>query len=194
MDVRIKAVTFDAEAHRYFWSGKEFYGITGAIGKLMGKNYPETDIVHIATIYGHDVHAESEAWIKSGRRPSTEAGKWIVNTLEMLKENGMEGYEAELIVSDFEGTASCIDIVGHKKDGSVILFDIKTTSYFDRSYCSLQLSVYRKLYEACYGNKVSGLYVLGTKSARVFRIIDTGDEKVERVLDMNRRKACSITM
>ena len=50
MDNRIKAVTFDEEKHRYFYNGRELRGVTGAIGKLMGKSFPDTDVVKLATM------------------------------------------------------------------------------------------------------------------------------------------------
>ena len=90
----------------------------------------------------------------------------------------------------FEGTASKVDVVVTTVEGFAYLFDIKTTSKFDRSYCSLQLSVYKKLFEACYGGRETGrvnsMFVLGTKAKRRFRIIEQDDSKVQKILDMNK--------
>ena len=191
MDNRIKAVEFIPDKHEYWYTEgnvhKQLHGVTAPIGKLMNKSFPDTVLVQAATIYGHDVHSESELWIKEGKEPSSEAGKWVVQYLKefQIKYNVVK-YEAELLVSDFIGTASCIDIVAHLPDGKAVLFDIKTTSHFDRAYCSLQLSVYKKLYEACYGGNVCGLFVLGTKSKRTFRIIEQEASKVQKVLEMNK--------
>ena len=191
MDNRIKAVEFIPDKHEYWYTEgnvhKQLHGVTTPIGKLMNKSFPDTVLVQAATIYGHDVHSESELWIKEGKEPSSEAGKWVVQYLKefQIKYNVVK-YEAELLVSDFIGTASCIDIVAHLPDGKAVLFDIKTTSHFDRAYCSLQLSVYKKLYEACYGGTVCGLFVLGTKSKRTFRIIEQEASKVQKILEMNK--------
>ena len=191
MDNRIKAVEFIPDKHEYWYTEgnvhKQLHGVTTPIGKLMNKSFPDTVLVQAATIYGHDVHSESELWIKEGKEPSSEAGKWVVQYLKefQIKYNVVK-YEAELLVSDFIGTASCIDIVAHLPDGKAVLFDIKTTSHFDRAYCSLQLSVYKKLYEACYGGNVCGLFVLGTKSKRTFRITEQEASKVQKVLEMNK--------
>ena len=191
MDNRIKAVEFIPDKHEYWYTEgnvhKQLHGVTTPIGKLMNKSFPDTVLVQAATIYGHDVHSESELWIKEGKEPSSEAGKWVVQYLKefQIKYNVVK-YEAELLVSDFIGTASCIDIVAHLPDGKAVLFDIKTTSHFDRAYCSLQLSVYKKLYEACYGGNVCGLFVLGTKTKRTFRIIEQEASKVQKVLEMNK--------
>ena len=191
MDNRIKAVEFIPDKHEYWYTEgnvhKQLHGVTTPIGKLMNKSFPDTVLVQAATIYGHDVHSESELWIKEGKEPSSEAGKWVVQYLKefQIKYNVVK-YEAELLVSDFIGTASCIDIVAHLPDGKAVLFDIKTTSHFDRAYCSLQLSVYKKLYEACYGGNVCGLFVLSTKSKRTFRIIEQEESKVQKILEMNK--------
>lgn len=182
MDNRIKAVTFDEETHKYYYEGKELHGVTGTIGKLMGKNFPDTEIVQLATMYGVDVHKEIENYYNNNGNLSTEAAKWVVDELGKVSDS----IESEVMVSDFEGTASKVDIVMHLKDGTVRLYDIKTTSHFDRAYCSLQLSVYKRLYEACYGEKVSGLFVLGTKAKRTFRIIEQEKNKVQKVLDINK--------
>ena len=192
MDTRIKAIEFLEKEHEYWFTDsngkhRQLHGVTGAIGKLMGKKFPDTDTVKLATLYGHDVHSDSENWIKDGIEPSTEAGKWLVNYLKELKKMcNITAYEAELLVSDFEATASCIDIVAHRKDGKAILFDIKTTTTFDRAYCSLQLSVYKRLFEEVYGEEVADLYVLGTKSKRAFHILEQDKSKVQKVLDMNK--------
>ena len=192
VDNRVKAIEFDEENHKYWFTDsnckhRELHGVTGAIGKLMGKSFPNTVLVQASTIYGHDVHSESELWIREGKEPSTQAGKWIIQQLKefQIKHNVVK-YEAELLVSDFEGTASCIDIVAHLANGNSILFDIKTTSHFDREYCSLQLSVYKKLFEQNYNEHVLGMYVLGTKSKRAFRIIQQEDSKVNKILNMNK--------
>lgn len=191
MDTRVKAIEFIPDKHEYWYTEgnvhKQLHGITSPISKLMNKSFPATVLVQASTIYGHDVHSESEMWIKEGKEPSTLAGKWVVEQLQdFRKKNNVVKYEAELLVSDFIGTASCIDIVAHLPDGNCTLFDIKTTSHFDREYCSLQLSVYKKLYEACYGGNVCGLFVLGTKAKRRFRIIEQEASKVQKILDMNK--------
>lgn len=199
MDSRIKAVIFDEENHKYAYNGKELYGVTGAIGKLMGKSFPDTDTVKLATMYGSDVHKEIENYFNlhghffNDSPLSTEGARWIVQELKEFC-NGLlldraDSIECEVMVSDFEGTASKVDIVISTVEGNAYLFDIKTTSHFDRPYCSLQLSVYKRLYEACYDRNVNAMFVLGTKMKRSFRILQQEDSKIRRILIMNREKA-----
>ena len=187
MDTRVKSIQFDEEAHKYFYSGKELHGVTGAIGKLMGKSFPDTDIVKLATIYGSDVHKEVENYYNSDSKIlSSDGAKWIVAYLDLFKlKHFVNKIECEVMVSDFEGTASKIDVVVRTDVGAYI-FDIKTTSHFDRAYCSLQLSVYKKLYEQCYEDNIIGMFVLGTKSKRAFRILEQEQTKVDKILAMNK--------
>ena len=196
MDTRVKAVTFNEEEHKYFYEGKELHGVTGAIGKLTGKSFPDTDVVKLATMYGTDVHKEVENYFNrhghwfNDSQLSTEGAKWVVEELrsfcDSLILDRATSIECEVMVSDFEGTASKVDIVLRTLSNKAYLFDIKTTSHFDREYCSLQLSVYKKLFEACYGTRVDGMFVLGTKSKRRFRIIEQTDAMVQKILDMNK--------
>ena len=197
MDSRIYQVEFIEDKHEYWYTEgnvrKRLHGVTGAIGKLMGKSFPDTDVVRLATMYGSDVHKEVENYYNNGGKLSTEAAKWVVSELsrkadELLIDvkDSVEDIKCEVLVSDFEGTASKVDVVMRTREGKVWLFDIKTTSHFDRAYCSLQLSVYKKLYEACYGGNVCGLFVLGTKSKRTFRIIEQEASKVQKILEMNK--------
>ena len=197
MDSRIYQVEFIEDKHEYWYTEgnvrKRLHGVTGAIGKLMGKSFPDTDVVHLATMYGSDVHKEVENYYNNGGKLSTEAAKWVVSELSRKADelpidvkDSVEDIKCEVMVSDFEGTASKVDVVMRTREGKVWLFDIKTTSHFDRAYCSLQLSVYKKLYEACYGGNVCGLFVLGTKSKRTFRIIEQEASKVQKVLELNK--------
>jgi hypothetical protein len=191
IDERIRAVIFNEEEHSYWYNGKELHGVTGAIGKMLGKSFPDTDTVKIATLYGHDVHSEVEHYFNDGRKDlSSEGAEWVVETMEhcgdKLFGDRVEEIKSEVMVSDFDGTASKVDLVLRTLSGNDVLFDIKTTSTFNREYCSLQLSVYKKLYEQNYNRNVTGLFVLGTKSRRAFRIIEQPSSKVDKILGMNK--------
>lgn len=191
MDARIKAVNFNEEEHTYWYQGKELHGVTGAIGKLMGKNFPDNDTVKLATIYGSDVHKDVENYYNEGRKDlSSEGAKWVIAELEKFcytcSLDPVKKIECEVMVSDFEGTASKVDVVAWHESGKATLFDIKTTSKFDRPYCSLQLSVYKRLFEENYSTEVKGLFVLGSKAQRSFRILEQEGTKVRKILQMNK--------
>ncbi len=190
MDERIKAVIFDEKEHSYWYNGKELHGVTGIIGKLMGKEFPDNDTVKLATIYGSDIHKEVENHYNRQGKLYTEGAKWVVAELERFSNmcilDPVMKIECEVMVSDFEGTASKVDVVAWHESGKATLFDIKTTSKFDRPYCSLQLSVYKRLFEENYETDVHGLYVLGTKAKRSFHILEQARNMVGKVLAMNK--------
>ena len=191
MDNRIKAVIFNEEEHIYTYNGKKLKGITSALGKFLEKDFPCNETVKIATVYGSAVHKAVENYLNSGNKNlSSEGEKWVITELEKFAKDitgksAIECCEGEVMVSDFETTASKVDIVLHSKDGAY-LFDVKTTSHFDRFYCSLQLSIYKKLYEENYGEKVKGMFVLGTKQKRKFRILEQNKELVDKILSYNK--------
>lgn len=196
MDVRVKAIEFVEDEHEYWFTDsdgnrRQLHGITGAIGKKLGKSFPDTDIVKLATIYGSDVHKEVENYYNNGGQLSSEGAKWVVKELSefanSLHHDHAESIQCEVMVSDFEGTASKVDVVMHTTEGAY-LFDIKTTSKFDREYCSLQLAVYKYLYERCYDEKVLNTYVLATKSKNRFRTLDREESKIIQLLNMNKEE------
>ncbi len=196
MDARVKAIEFLEDEHEYWFTDsngnrRQLHGITGAIGKKLGKSFPDTDIVKLATIYGSDVHKEVENYYNNGGQLSSEGAKWVIEELShfanSLVNDRAENIQCEVMVSDFEGTASKVDVVMHTIGGAY-LFDIKTTSKFDREYCSLQLAVYKYLYEKCYGEKVLNTYVLATKSKNRFRTLDREESIVTKLLAMNKEE------
>ena len=191
MDKRIEAVVFNEKEHSYWYNGKALKGVTGAIGAIMGKKFPDTDTVRLATMYGSDVHKEIENYYnREGGTLSTEGAKWVVDELNRFcntcKLDSVKKIQCEVMVSDFEGTASKVDVVAWHESGKATIFDIKTTSEFNRAYCSLQLSVYKRLFESNYDTEVLNMFVLGTKAKRSFHILQQEDCKVRKILQMNK--------
>lgn len=201
MDARVKSIEFIEDKHEYWFTDeqgqhKRLHGVTGAIGKMQGKSFPKTDIVKLATIYGTDVHKEVENYFNlhnhwfNDSELSTEGAKWVVEELKRfcstLVLDKASSIECEVMVSDFEGTASKVDVVIHTQEGNAYLFDIKTTSKFDRPYCSMQLSVYKNLYQKCYDETVVSMHVLGTKQKRLFKILEQEDRLVQKILEVNK--------
>lgn len=190
MDTRIKSVIFDEKNHTYSYQGKRLYGVTQSIGEIISKTFPDTTTVRLATLYGSDIHKEVENYYNNQGILSTQGAKWVVNEInnffDEIKEETVF-VKSEVLVSDFTSTASKIDIVLKTKEGSY-LFDIKTTRHFDRQYCSLQLSCYKRMYEDNYKDKVLGLYVLSVASKRRFHILEQSKEKVDKVFSTNKKK------
>lgn len=190
----ISQVQFDEAAHRYMYfdgtTVRELKGVTAAIARRLGKNFPQSSTtVQLACSYGSQVHKEIERWIEEGKEPDTENGRWLKDAIIDFqnKAGGVDTQKlnAEVTVSDFETTASNVDIVLHTLEG-VFLFDIKTGG-FDRKYCTMQLNAYRLMYGNSYGEKVLGLYVLNTKSRRTFNILACDDKDILRLLEDNHK-------
>lgn len=186
----ISQVQFDEVAHRYFYEGRELKGVTTAIARKLGKNFPQNSTtVQLACSYGSQVHKEIERWIEEGKEPDTENGRWLKDAIIGFQSKvgrvDTQKLNAEVTVSDFETTASNVDIVLHTLEG-VFLFDIKTGG-FDRKYCTMQLNAYRLMYENSYGEKVLGLYVLNTKSKRTFTVFACDDKDILRLLEDNHK-------
>lgn len=194
-DARVKAIEFVEDEHEYWFtdsdgSRRRLHGITGVIGKKLGKSFPDNiPSVELGTIYGSDIHKEVENYYNNGGELFSNGAKWVVEELSRFADSLIydraESIQCEVMVSDFEGTASKVDVVMHTAEGAY-LFDIKTTSKFDREYCTLQLAVYKYLYEKCYDEKVLNTFVLATKSQNRFRTLDRDVSTITKLLDMNK--------
>ena len=185
MDNRIHQVVFDEAKHEYWYEGKKLKGITGTISDMIGKKFPKTDAVFLAAVAGSEVHKEVEKFFKYKKEPLSSQASYVCKTIKDFLPDAV--VYSEVLVSDFVGTASCIDIVLTDKEEKICcLFDIKTTSTFDRKYCTMQLSVYKYLYEKVYERKVNGLYVINTRHRRIYKILPLSDKAVEKILDKNK--------
>ena len=189
----IGQVEFIEDIHQYWITDEKGHrrlnGVTSVIAKKLGKNFPQSSTtVQLACSYGSQVHKEIERWIEEGKEPDTDNGKWlkseIIKIQSKLGKTERQRLEGEKTVSDFENTASNVDVVLHTPEG-VFLADIKT-GQFDRHYCTLQLNAYRLMYENSYSEKVIGMFVLNTKAKRLFRIFACSDEEILRLLEDNK--------
>lgn len=200
MSNNINNVTFNEREHTYWYEGRQMYGVTGAIGAMLGKKFPEgVASVDAVRSYGSQVHKEIENWIKGGcwrvdSKDMSCGAKWVADYF--LARGRMPPLASEVRVSDFVATASNVDIVEHCPahthavgKPAVVLYDIKTGE-FDRQYCSLQLNAYRVMYEKSYGAMVLDMRVLCVKDRRVYRIYDYDgmDSRIDLLFLHNRRK------
>lgn len=183
----IAQVEFDEEKHEYTYRGRSLKGITGAIGAYLGKNYPRGNAtVEVAASYGSQVHKEVERYFMEGVKPTTDSARYVTGVLEEhMQRYGGQKVACEVRVSDFAGTASNVDVVMYMADGSVRLYDIKT-GVFDRTYCTLQLNAYDIMWHECYGQEVSAMQVICTKTRRVFDITRGRQDLAIKLLAWNK--------
>ena len=141
-------VDFNESTHQYFLEGKELQGITST---LVHRAYPhDYDGVSDEKLaeraeYGHKVHDMIEFCITNG--VDSEMPEW-----KMFKElisNPMRiPICCEYIVTDYEHFASPIDLVLMGEDGGIILVDIKTNYAPPLEKATVQLSWYKRQFEA----------------------------------------------
>lgn len=154
-------VTFRESDHTYWLAGRQLHGVTSTIirtafpGKYDG--IPKA-VLDNAASKGHAIHEEIEYHDRFGTMPDTPR----LQRYEALKTaHGLTVVENEYLVSDNETFASSIDIVMADADDNVCLVDTKTTYTLDKQSTALQLSVYRRFFEAQNpGLKVARLYAL----------------------------------
>ena len=79
-------IYFDEEKHRYIdENGKEYKGVTEAIGKLLGKSFPDIEKVKVHTSFGSQVHKEVENHIMKGAKCTIDASKKAVELIKQIK-------------------------------------------------------------------------------------------------------------
>lgn len=161
IELQASPVVFREEDHTYWLGDKQLQGVTSTILKQAFPNKYKgirKDILDKAASRGHDIHSEIEFHDNLG----TEADSLRLKNYERLKAaHGLRVIDNEYLVSDLQRFASCIDIVTVDAGNRICLVDTKTTYSLDRESTALQLSVYRRFFEAQNpGLKVARLYAL----------------------------------
>jgi len=181
-------IQFDKLQHRYYYCGKELKGVTGVIGKRLGKKFGQESLgiqrVFDATEFGSMVHGEVESWIKQGVSPCNEHSRYVCDFLSENYPKSLFVYASELLVSDYVSVATAIDVVviqGRK----AMIFDIKT-GVFDREYCSFQLGIGKMLLELDGDLDVVGAFVIATKDRFVYTINCKSEDRCRSLLGITK--------
>jgi hypothetical protein len=147
-ELKQSAVIFNEEQHTYSLDGKELSGITSIIKRYvfpdMYKNVSES-VLNKAAERGTRIHNLIQMWTVGVL--SNDDIQELQPFLDAYYASGLDGYEAEYLVSDNESVASSIDLVCLDKDNNIVLCDIKTTSVLHTEYLQWQLSIYAYLFE-----------------------------------------------
>jgi len=179
--IQTEGLSFDKEAHKYYFRGTELSGITGSIGKKLKKNFPE-GIVEEHRGQGNHVHDAIETWIKLGVVKSVHPSvTWAIETLRERRSTNMSHLFSEVVVSDFKRYASCVDILEYFTEKECDIYDTKAGA-FSRPYVSLQLGVYKYFLEEFMDIKVRNCWCLATKDKEVYPIFPAERSKVISLL------------
>ena len=177
-------VSFDKEAHEYFYKGVKLSGITSKVGPRSGYGHMKEGFKNVLgemAAEGNHVHDTIEEWIKSGLTKWNTIHPSAVFVRDHLLELGNLKLQAETLVSDFKRYASAIDILAFVGKNEVDIYDIKRS--FNREYVSWQLSVYKYLVETYSKYRVRKMGVFASKDRRFFDDIEyKGTEEVKELL------------
>lgn len=151
-------ITFLEDEHKYYLGNKELSGITSTIVSWMyGDTYDgiSKKTLEEAAAYGKWVHKSIENWCKYDI--ADHSCEELQDFIELFYNSGYKVVDNEYIVTDKKFFASAIDVVFQDKDDGVILADIKTTSELHKEKVTLQLAVYKLLFEKQTKLKVKGV-------------------------------------
>lgn len=167
-------VVFDKAAHTYKYNGKKFKGVTGRINNYLGTIFDDIESlpefvqarIEEARIYGDGVHNAIEDSF-NGKMPDLDYLAELEDFNMLCEKNKLKMIASEYSVTDGQEYASCID--GVFSDGKhVYLGDFKTPKQDKKEYNSIQLSIYKYLFELVNPH-------LEVKGGIIFRLNRRGD-------------------
>lgn len=185
-------VVFREEDHTYWNGDKELSGITSTlIRRAFPNKYDNVppEVLARAAEKGHELHELIEYHDNFGTSASEHKDKRIESYERLKQENGLRTIANEYLVSDNEHYASSIDIVMLNENDEICLVDTKTTYQLDRESVTLQLSIYKYLFELQNPTlKVSHIYVLWLPNkdhniAELSELHPVGEEIVTSLVD-----------
>lgn len=147
-DLVESGVIFKEDTHQYFLDGVELQGITQS---LIHRAFPDTyanipeEVLMRAAEKGSNIHETIQFCEENGFPGQTP--EWL-SYAQMKADNHLHYVTHEYIVTDRVKFASAIDLVMVDDEGKIILCDIKTTSVRHYDNVILQLSIYKRYFEA----------------------------------------------
>lgn len=142
-------VTFNKASHTYKLKGGELSGVTGRINDYLGTSFKGKEkIPNVvrARIYGTNTHDAIEDDF-NGVLPHLDYINEVQDFKDLCDELGLKMIASEYLVSDLDKYASCIDVTLVDNNNGVYLGDIKTPKKDKREYNTIQLSIYKYLFE-----------------------------------------------
>lgn len=185
-------VRFDEDTHTYWLGEQQLQGITSTlIHRAFPDKYKDVDkeVLANAAAKGKELHSLIE-YHDNFKTDIDEHTDPRVASYERLKsEYGLTTIANEYLVSDEKNYASCIDLVFVDKDGEICLGDIKSTYTLDRQSTSLQLSIYKRMFEQQNpGLTVRHIYVIWLPNrdhtlAEIQYLPVVGDEIIDSLIE-----------
>lgn len=185
------SVVFDEKEHIYTLGDKTLSGVTSLLHRVvfpdMYSGIPES-VLNNAASRGTFVHKTIEEYHNSG----LDLGEAeLEQYLTLMKDRVDDWLANEYLVSDNEKYASAVDLI-YRHGENITLADIKTVSKMDNQYieyCSWQLSIYRRFFEAQNpGLKVDELVVIWLPKEsygkpKLLNIECKSDEELDRLFE-----------
>lgn len=147
-DLVESGVIFLEDEHKYFLDGVELQGITQS---LIHRAFPDTyanipeEVLMRAAEKGSNIHETIQFCEENGFPGQTP--EWL-SYAKIKADNHLHYITHEYIVTDRVKFASAIDLVMVDDEGKIVLCDIKTTSVRHYDNVTLQLSIYKRYFEA----------------------------------------------
>lgn len=148
IQLKDSGVVFVKEGHTYTLDGKPLQGITST---LVNRAFPHKldgipeEKLKAAAERGTAIHEKIAAYMTD---EDFDVCPELMSWVKLIEDKNMEHIAAEYLVTDRERYASAIDHVLQDAEGGIILVDVKTNWEPPYESAALQLSIYRRFFEA----------------------------------------------
>ena len=193
IDLKDSGVEFFDSTHEYWLGETRLQGITSILTRqLFPEQYKDIPdyILNRAAERGTQTHdlCRSFDLFSTYIEPADDRVREYVNNYVSIRfRKEFNVIESEYLVTDKTHYASAIDKV-IEMNGEIILADIKTTYDLNPDYISWQLSIYKYLFEAQTGLKVSKLWAIWVRNeGEIIEMEDKGSEAVIKLLELDRK-------
>ena len=160
VELRGHVLEYIDETHTYLVDGVIVPSISSLCKRRLGDRYPNVPrtVLKKAADRGTAIHEAIENYCKTGQIFGEYADE-VLNFRTVERTYGVAVKANEVPVILFDGNpiaAGRLDLV-IERGGKKGIADIKTTATLDKDYLAVQLNLYAKAYEQCYGEHIETL-------------------------------------
>ena len=161
VELRGHVLEYVDETHTYLVDGVIVPSITSLCKRRLGDRYPNVPrtVLKRAADRGTAIHGAIENYCKTGQIFGEYADEvFNFRTVERTYGITVKANEVPVILFDSENpiAAGRLDLV-IERGGRKGIADIKTTAKLDKDYLAVQLNLYARAYEQCYGEHIETL-------------------------------------